>query len=770
MAEKALVLWDYWQDRIERDIAPFIDPGTTLHLARIGRSYEAQWMQRGELRSAIFAGIAEGNISVLSNGTKCSYRAFFASPEMGNLTALAKMILQAQRERLYVETKAERLDDGAAATGPAISILTSVLEDKYGEDATLIVMVTGDAGAGKTSVLQQLVRQRAEQYLRGRSDGLLLYVNAQGRALARLSEAFATELQDLRATITYHSVATLARLGLLIPVIDGFDELIGVSGYDDAFSSLAAFLEELDGDGKIIASARSVYYEQEFVERANKVSSLGSQIWRQIPVKVLEWGQSEFDAYVGHRCSDARLASDATQVLRSNAKAIFAGANEGLRSKPFFVAKTIDLLLDSVVLAGDGDLLRQLVNAYIEREQSQKLRDKSGNPLVTPYQLKSLLVELAEEMWNQETRALDTRSVREVAEYVLLTEGVGEGARQIVIQRMPTLAFLSIGERLGSIGFEHETFFSYFLAHRFAERLVGSGQAVAQLMARAVLPDDLPNITIRILAEDGMLPDNRDILKVLSTPLSGTGTRAAQAQENAGRFATAILKRAVAPKENEGLELANMVFPGGDLHGVVLKSSKFSSVEFRRTDLSQTQFLTCAGSNLLLIEVLVNREATRLEVSGLDPNNQVLGLRVVEKDALGSVYDPKMIEAILVDVGAIPQGSSVQVRGAEVPDSVVGLVERLVRAYGRSNPVCVDDPFLAPIFQDFHWRKVERCLLTSGVATEEARSTSGASKRFLRRQVLPAVLMAGRNKDADVPESVRKFWDCLEMISRPRGG
>lgn len=348
-----------------------------------------------------------------------------------------------------------------------------------------------------------------------------------------------------------------------------------------------------------------------------------------------------------------------------------------------------------------------------------------------------------------------------------MADGVGDNERQIVIQRMPTLAFLAKGERLGSIAFEHETFFSFFLAHRFAERLLGPGQPVAQLMARAVLPDELPAITIRVLTEQGVLPDRQRFFKTLSTLLPVGGAKVAQAQENAGRFAEAILKRHSASEVSEDLKLSNIVFPGGDLAGVTLRNCDLASVEFRRTDLSQTKFLTCTCSNFVLIEVLVDREATRLEVSGLDPNASVLGLRVRGKDELTTVYDPEEIKDVLISVGAVPAGRATEMEVASIPDHIRELVERLVRAYGRSNPVCADDPFLTAIFKDSQWRKVEKCLLSSGVVTEESRATSGSTpKRFFRRQVLPAVLMAGRSKDAEVPETVRRFWACLEASTK----
>src|SRR5690606_16070721 len=119
-----------------------------------------------------------------------------------------------------------------------------------------------------------------------------------GRALSRFNEALGSELDDLRAKPTYHAVTTLVRVGLIVPVIDGFDELLGMSGYDEAFGSLSAFVEELDGEGCLIASARSAYYEEEFLSRANRSSALGSQAWRQVAIRIQDWGDEQIGEFV----------------------------------------------------------------------------------------------------------------------------------------------------------------------------------------------------------------------------------------------------------------------------------------------------------------------------------------------------------------------------------------------------------------------------------------------------------------------------------------
>ena len=257
-----------WNERIRRDLASFGDPGARVDVDGSDRKFRATWTMRGEPQEAAFSLSLDQGVWVAAAGApRVPYRTFVSGPNMADLRHVAQMIQSARRPMLYIPARAKSSAGPAGSgpqdkEGPALEILNGLLDDDA--ETTRVVMITGGAGAGKTCVLRELVRRQAEAYLSGRTSKLLLYVNAQGRALARLNEALATELQDLKVGLTYHSVAVLSQLGVLVPVIDGFDELLGVSGYDDAFSSLAGFLEQLHGEGQILASARSAYYEEDF--------------------------------------------------------------------------------------------------------------------------------------------------------------------------------------------------------------------------------------------------------------------------------------------------------------------------------------------------------------------------------------------------------------------------------------------------------------------------------------------------------------------------
>lgn len=755
----------YWRTRVERDIKPFADPGTTIDIDLDGRAITARWTSRHRSVEARFLVAPETGVTVSFLGRNLSYRSFLASPEMADLLSVAKMVLQTRSAGIFVGTKAKVTDTGAF--GEALVVLGSLLESPDPSELTRIVMVTGEAGAGKTSVLQELVRVQADRYIKGQTELLYLYVNAQGRALARFNEALAAELQDLRAIVTYHAVATLVRAGILVPVIDGFDELLGVGGYDDAFSSLSGFIEELNGHGQIVASARSSYYEQEFVARASSASSLGSQAWNQIPIEVQAWTAEEFGAYLSARLE--RETSDALREadVRSRLEAAFAGGNEHLRQKPLFVARTVDLVLErDIQLQGGRDLLEQMVYAYLERERSEKLLSRTGDSLLTTADMFALLTDLAEEMWNQETRELDKRSVKEVAEYALVTRNVDETAQQVVIERMPTLAFLKPGDLPGAVAFEHETFFSYFLSLRFAEKLQQREPRLGMVLGRSILPTEVADSTVELLWRDVAVSTDRlqDLLDKLASAAIVEGPRSTQVRENAGIIGAKALREAAhraVPLTK--LRIRGLVFPGARLDNLDIFESSLDDVTFRRVDLSTTRFVKCRAAGLVLFDVTVQPETTRLELHGLDVRTQVQGLRYVKAGSVQPIYDPDELNRVLTACGALPAALEPVSRARPVRPDVVEVMERLMRAYNRTNPVCVEDGKLKHhLFDHDDWPKIRKLLLRHKIVVSEFRATHGPPKEFLRRQFLPEQIMSGASRLQASPPAVEQFWEALE--------
>ena len=627
-------------------------------------------------------------------------------------------------------------------------------------------MVTGEAGAGKTRVLQELVRRQARGYLDGKTWKLLLYVDAQGRALARLNEALATELQDLRVSLTYHSVATLARVGLLVPVIDGFDELLGVSGYDDAFNSLAIFLEQLEGHGRLIASARSVYYEEEFLGRASRASMTGLQAWSHVPVKIEPWKSEDQASFLDELAIRESLSDEERAALRGRVSDVFKG-NDALASKPLFFAKVVDLLRRDPDFSGGDDLLGTLTHRFLEREQREKLLDRNQRPLLSERRLELLMGELAEEMWNQETRELDHGSVREVAEYVLDAGDMPESARKIVIERMPTLAFLAPSEKHASILFEHEVFFFHFLVRALVNQYVQDTD-MRVVLSRSPLPEFVAErlaFELRQVDRLSSLDGLQEVLDRLSEAGRLEWRRTSQVRENAGLIVVALLREFAngngTSPEISGCSISTVIFPGSHLHDVTLRSCTLVNVEIRRTDLGATKFIDCNARDVLLVEPRVKIDSTRLELKGLQVPDEVIGIQELNDDGNRKIYAPDEIATVLRKCGA-PVESMEPDGMRHVPHELRALLDRLVHAYEKANPLCDGDQNLQGLFGAREWPALRRLLLQHGIVKLDSRQASGRSKEFLRRRFSLHELMKGKNRTSRVKPQIARFWDALE--------
>ncbi|MCY4025425.1 MAG: NACHT domain-containing protein [Acidobacteria bacterium] len=748
----------YWKGRIRHDLASFGDPGASVDVDGSDRRFRASWTMRSELREATFSISRDEGVWVTAGSARrIPYRAFVSGPGMADLRHVARMIQSTRKPTLYIAAQATSPN----GSGPAIDVLTELLADEA--DATRVMMVTGGAGAGKTSVLRELVRRGAEAYLNGSAPRLLLYVNAQGRPLARLNEALATELQDLRVGLTYHSIAVLAQLGVLVPVIDGFDELLGVSGYDDAFSSLGRFIEQLHGEGQILASARSTYYEEEFLERAGRASATGDQAWSHVPVRIQEWSDDDRQKYLDRWSEQRGWSSSEAQAFRARVTRAFKD-QVALAQKPMFFTRVVDLLQHDASFAGGDDLLRTLVREYSSRELKEKLLDRQSRPLMTGDQFEDLLQELAEEMWNQETRGLDVGSIRFVAEYFVHDAGLPDAARQVIVERLPAMAFLGRGDgpaERGGIAFEHELFFFYFLARAIAARLDATGVDLRAILGRSALPEEVADRVARDLAgSDAPAAGNRlqERLDRLSKAAEQESRRAAQVRENAGLLVMALMREHGGRDAVEGCKIRSVVFPGSHLRNVTLNRCTLDGVDMRRTDLAATRFVGCEARAVRLYEPRVSRESTRLELAGLGVDD-VAGIRVVE-DGGDTNYEPSFIIDALRSCGT-PIAEDPAPKGLAVPDEEMKLMEGLMRAYRRTALVCLQDDNLSGLFADRRWPRLQEELLTHGIVKLEERATRGRPKQFLRPQFLPKQIMAGRVGRPDTEPQIRSLWEAL---------
>lgn len=90
-----------------------------------------------------------------------------------------------------------------------------------------IVYLTSDAGEGKTTLINQLAHEQANNF-KQKSDWLLLLpIPLGGRPFLRFDDiVIASIVNNLRFRFYYESFIELVRLGFIVPAFDGFEECL----------------------------------------------------------------------------------------------------------------------------------------------------------------------------------------------------------------------------------------------------------------------------------------------------------------------------------------------------------------------------------------------------------------------------------------------------------------------------------------------------------------------------------------------------------------
>ena len=161
--------------------------------------------------------------------------------------------------------------------------------------------------------------------------------------------------------------------------------------------------------------------------------------------------------------------------------------------------------------------------------------------------------------------------------------------------------------------------------------------------------------------------------------------------------------------------------------------------------------------------VRISPNGTCLKLRGLDRADSVSGIVVLEESGRRVAFAPEEVSSILRRCGAPIASESEDAR--KISDSTMQLLNRLMRAYGRANPVCDADPALRVIFNDPAWPMIKGLLIEHGLVKEEPRPVGGSPKRFFRRRFLPENLMGGASKLGSSDPSITRFWDDLEKSS-----
>lgn len=743
---------DSWKSVLAQDLRGFADRGTEPTFEDADNMLRVVWQVRGQQREALFT-LKPGNRLRWTPESGASadepYFAFLASESMAGFHPLASACIATIPSEVDFVASEAVLDDGLGTQATVLTpqALTGLIDDarRQAEEAsTQLFFLKGDAGAGKTTLLREATILQARRYQAGESEFLCLYVPAQGRELSNLRDAFAGELGELRAAFTHDAIASLAREGILVPVIDGFDELLGTAGYGGAFSSLRAFLAELEGFGTLVVSARSAFYDIEFLRRSGTRGVDGDM--RLVTAQIQPWSDDQLEEYLTRN----REPDDASRT-RAALKNL-PPADRELLTRPFFasqfhsyVAKTDD---------ASSDLLDHLISAYIAREAG-KIVSANGDP-VLPADGHCYLFELAvREMWENEVRQLSEGDLQAIAELAAEEFHLdADQAKQLVTK---VTSYAGFRPRRGgpasqaSFAFEHEVYFDHFLG-RAMHRLLQDSRLdeLVSALDRGVISDGVARATVKALADNSSL--DRSLLRC-----SG-GVSFDNRRRNLGSLVFAY-GRDIRPLSDATIQRLSFV----DVRSgkAQLTDIRFDDCQFIDVDLCDALFEHCDADTSTFDGIRLNA-ASRLGISGLHPG---LNIRRVHHDPPGDVYDPAEISILLERLGApIERPTPEQPAYSEHAQELIQLLQRVARAYQRTGILHeTDDKRYQAIFSSPYWEELKALLIKHSIVTKEMRESRGANVRGYRLRANLDELLVGRT--AGLPHSSTSgLWADLRLV------
>lgn len=548
-----------------------------------------------------------------------------------------------------------------------------------------ILYLTSDAGEGKTTLINHLARSQAALYQKGLSDWLLVPVALGGRPFLRFDDiVIASLVNNLRfQRLYYEAFLHLVRMGVLVPALDGFEEIFVETSEADAISSLGNLISNLKGDGSLLIAARKAYFEfRSLRAQARLLDSLPNIDVAFGRVGICRWSEEEFTKYATlSGLEDGKRFYDTVCEI--------VGAEHPLLTRPVLIRRLVELALGSGTEFISGlrpkahSYFSWLVEQLIAREADEKWIDKYGEPptpLLSKDEHHELLGYIAEEMWITKTSVLSGEMMDSLAEIFCEAKGKSPIVSRQVKERIRQHALIISSNQTGKqFQFDHDDFREFFLGEQLAKYISDGTEYEIRKLFRI---ETLPKVALDCAA-DKVRSECKDstaliemILRVGLSEGSATFVR-----ENAGAFITPLLRCEHVP----GLVLKGLVFPTDSLKGCSIRQVTFVDCYFSPTSLADSslrdcRFEACEFEHLAANDSTANIERCVLVTTKID------SLTIEHEDSTTDYYNPDQIETQAARLGFIFEAEQLSLNTtAETEyDEDLRIAEKALQTFHRS--------------------------------------------------------------------------------------
>jgi hypothetical protein len=762
-------------------IGPFADAATTLdiehqspdrfHVRGIRRFTEFDldltWVEaQGEFVRVPSRGGRTATLSAILSGS-----------QFANLDGLARSMLPFLKERLgdikhvvptYVNFEVDDEPATASADKEAISAIRDALKPaKFG---TRLTFLHGHAGVGKSWILMHHTLRNVQEFLSRETSRLDLYVDAQGVNLRSLQQQIARQLDDYNGILRFPEVVPLARLGLLGIIVDGFDELISPAGARDTLRALCGYLTDFEGEGAIVASARSSFFQLQDLKNAKASFNVPVQV---NTLCVVRWRKEQWHSYCTSRMKPQYAPRYVTIANESQ-------LNESLLGRAFVVSELFKIIDAAKGNFPAGGLMMIIENAFAERERTNKLTDpdkrdrglKTPSPLLTREQFSALLLEVATEMWMLRQTTLDVDTLRTLASIWAEAWKLDEEDKRILIDRIDSNAFLEpTGTFDRRLQFPHEVLFARTLARAILKELFADFGALCSLLRVAPVSK---TIAEQVADISGSFQPAIDEIQTFSSmvvarkiaEISGSLRRYSDDEANIrtslGTMLSEVL-RVVNPSQAtrevyKHLHFAKVKFNGATLRDTLFYGCLFETLDARNCDWTRVRFEQCDPIGEITIT-----EGQRFDTS-LPPVHR---LKVHKsRGEMDDRFGTAPCRAVLF--GEALQSSPAQ-NSSETARAVAEVTEALARHAQRifwftKEAEDTEDRSMRRLKKERFWPKTIELLDAHGLIEWDIRQRSGVVPLMFHLKMANEILESRNVEDRVAGTKAADYWNAVDQL------
>ncbi len=660
------------KEEIKKDFLAYADDDSDILFESNG---DVMYFKNGTEHICRIITNEEGNTIVEYQDEKFAYRTFIVK-HLANLDLFARKIIE-KRKGLdeFVDSPAILQYVHKSINGSALTLLQKEC-DEFLEFGSKINFITADAGHGKSVLLKQFQAIQDERYVKGESKYLFWHVDLQGRDLVRLGEAIMFDLGELRFPgLYYPSIINLIQKRFMILAIDGFDELAAEIGGAKAVSSLSNFVNEMAGQGTLIAASRRTFFDtHDYIKRTTLLKNKVPYDINFNELKLQNWTKKEVITYF------TNLAFDNPVQIYDAILSEVHEENHPVLTRPFLLAKLASAVEGDVnqvaqffsCKCNENESVSYIVESFTKREVKKwkGVDNKTGQPYLSFDQHIQLLSSIAKEMWDAKK---DSITIEEIEIYTVLLFDewkIEEDLRQIIVRIVGSHAFLppANDSKMNVRKFEHEEFKHYFLA-----------RALADIFNNAIKTNNFSELKRFLYIEQ--LPDsvamycfnyvndlNNNVQKILGyfKSILDSEWKPTYLQLNIGTLLPFMIDKIDFKTPicfDSKVNYSSLIFENKKLCNITFENAAFINISLRDTILDNVQFKKC-DFNEIRIES-TSRVIFR-DVSIIDSNvTSIVLLR--EGEVVEVAYSPQRIIELLTANGIKLIDDNTSIDSSDIP-------------------------------------------------------------------------------------------------------